>query len=147
MIAVNVKIIGNLDFLAKEIDALSQKFAEQIVVEARRLIDESVPRGRWYGRGAITGRRSKALERMGLQNRGKTRSVTGTRIHRASAKGQPPAKDTGRLYREIRVARYGKSTWRVVFGAPYAGYLEFNLDRPVALPAIQAAAEKVFNGH
>lgn len=145
VLKINISISGDLDFIAKEIEEIQRKIAEQVPIEARRIIDESSPSGRVYRRKAITTRRTKAKERIGLRRRGKTRLISGYGFHRASAKGQPPAKDTGKLYRNIKVLRKNATEYRVVFGAPYAGYLEFNLDRPFVLPAIEAAVRKVLN--
>jgi hypothetical protein len=146
MIALNISIKHDLN-LPEEIEAMTEKFAEQIPIEARRIIDESPPRGRLYRRGAITGRRTQAGLRMGLKPRGKTRMITGTRIHRASAPGQPPAVDSGRLRREIKVRRSGRGKFQVIFAAPYAGIVEYKLNRPFAFPAIVAAAHKVFGAN
>jgi hypothetical protein len=140
MISLNISIKHDLN-LPAEIEALTEKFVNQIPIEARRIIDESTPRGRLYRRGGIRGRMLKGLRRAPGT---KTRAIVGSRIHRAAAKGQPPAIDSGRLKREIKVARSGRGKFRVIFGAPYAGILEFQLDRPFAMPAIEAAAKAVF---
>lgn len=146
MLAVDIQVKGDFGgFLESEIDALSQRFAEEIVVQARRIVDEGRPSGRLYRRRAITKRASKGLLSMGLKRRGRTRVYAGSEFHRASASGQAWAKDSGRAYRDIKVSRTRRGTYRVRFGAPYIGYLEFTLNRPVVLPAIQAAAEKIFN--
>ena len=141
-ISLNITISGDLGFVETELDELKERFANEIVTQARRIIDESTPAGRLYRRGAIRGRYRQGLDRI----RDKTsRARTGTKIHRASAAGQAPAKDTGKLYREIKVSRTGRGTYRVRFGANYAGFLEFKLNRPFILPAIEAAAKLVFN--
>lgn len=142
-IALDIKVVGDLD-IEDDIAVLEERFANQIPIEARRIIDESTPRGRIYRRGAITGRRTAEGMRMGLKPRGKSRMITGSRFHRASAPGQPPAVDTGRLRRDITVVRTGRGRYRVRFGASYAGFLEFSLNRPFVLPAIEAAAREVF---
>lgn len=145
MLSVEIKILGKDLGLEKDVENLQERLANQIPIEARRIIDESNPSGRVYRRNAITARRTKALENLGLKRRGKTRIITGYTFHRASARGQAPAKDSGKLYQNIRVSRTGRGKFRVIFGTPYAGILEFTLDRPFVLPAIQAAVEKVFN--
>jgi hypothetical protein len=117
-LSVNIKVIGTPEavrFIENKVDDLEMKLAEQIVIESRRLIDESTPTGRLY--------RRKAFGRGAVRGLGVRASGPGRRFHRASAPGQPPAK----------------------FGAPYAGYLEFNLNRPFILPAIERAVDKVFN--
>lgn len=145
MIALDIKIKGNLDFIEKDVERFQEQLANQIVIEARRIIDESNPSGRVYRRGGITAARTARGINQGFRPRGKSRMIVGSRFHRASAKGQPPAKDTGKLYRQIKVARSGRGKFRVTFGAEYAGFVEFTLNRPFVLPAIEAAVEKVFN--
>jgi hypothetical protein len=139
-LSVNIKVIGTPEavrFIENKVDDLEMKLAEQIVIESRRLIDESTPTGRLY--------RRKAFGRGAVRGLGVRASGPGRRFHRASAPGQPPAKDTGKLYRDIKAFRTGRGKVRVKFGAPYAGYLEFNLNRPFILPAIERAVDKVFN--
>lgn len=139
-IALNIRVVGDpLPFIEKQVGELQMELAEQIVIQSRRLMDESVPRGRLYRRRAF----GKGARR-GL--RGFTASGPGRMFHRASAPGQPPAKDTGKLYRDIKAYRTGRGRVRVRFGAGYAGYLEFGLNRPFIIPAIERAVQKVFNG-
>lgn len=131
----------------REIEKLQQEFAYRLVDEARRVMDESVPRGRVYRRGAIKKRRTKEGLAMGLRASGKTRMVVGYKFHRASAPGQPIAEDTGRSYRDMKVTRTGKGRYRVRFGG-WTGYWEFQVPpamrRPTIVPAIRSAAEKTF---
>ncbi len=142
---VNISFIaGDLDFL-KDVEAFEDRLSTRIVTEARRIVDESTPAGKVYRRGAITARRTAAGIRAGLRARGKTRMTTGSQFHRASAPGQPWAKDSGRAYRDIKVMKTGRGRFRVAFNAPYIGYLEFNLNRPVVIPAIEAAIQGVMN--
>lgn len=112
---------------------------ELIPFAARKIIDESTPRGRLYRKGPITARFSRKLEKQGFSRVGKSRIKVGTRIHRASAKGQPPAKDTGLLYNKIRVLKAGKYTRRIRFDAPYSA--KVNETRPYIEPAINLALE------
>lgn len=142
MIGLEIKIQGDLSGLNIEFDNLAERIANQIPIEARAVMDESTPTGRLYRRGGIRGRMLKGLRRApGTKNR----AIVGTRIHRASAPGQAPAKDSGRLYKDIKVSRSKRGTFRVRFGAEYAGFLEFKLNRPFALPAIERAVNKVLN--
>lgn len=151
MLAINVRVSGDIkgpgNALDRDIDKLTQELAYRIVDESRRLIDESIPRGRVYRRGAIKGRRTKQGIEAGLRASGKTRMITGYRFHRASAPGQPLAEDTGRSYRDIRVSRVKSGTYRVRFGG-WTGYWEFEVPpamrRPTIIPAIERAAEKTF---
>lgn len=146
MISVDIKVSAHnvgAD-IERDIEKLEKELAFRIVDEARTLMDSSIPSGRLYRRGSFRRGQSSGLRLMGQRARG-----AGTRIHRASAPGQPPAEDTGRTYRDIHVRRMGKGTWRVRFGGA-AGYLEFGTsrmrERPFIVPAIQKAVHKVFDG-
>ncbi len=141
MIGLNIKVTahGVPEQVMRDIDKLEKELAYRIVDEARTLMDESVPSGRLYRRGGFKRGASRGLRLQGGRARG-----LGTRIHRASAPGQPPAEDTGRLYKDITVRRMGSGKYRVRFGAPYIGFLEFKLNRPVVIPAIERAVEKTF---
>jgi len=146
MIALNIHISAfNLDFIEKDVETIQQELAEQIVIEAQRILDEPGRSGRLYRRGPIKGRLTKKGLAAGLKQSGSSRMIIGSKIHRASAPGEAPAIDTGRLRREITVRKTGRGRFQVRFGAPYAGILEFTLDRPFVLPAIEAAAQIVFN--
>jgi hypothetical protein len=148
MILLEFKITGLSEVLSgleSDIDNFQSRLAEQIPVEARRIIDEGKPSGRLYRRKAITKRKTKGLLQLGLKQRGKTQVVAGSQFHRASRKGEPWANDSGRAYREISVRKTAKGHYQVRFGAPYTGILEFTLDRPVAIPAIEAAVRKIID--
>jgi hypothetical protein len=142
MIGLKVTIkAGNIAAeIARDIDKLEEELAYRIVDESRTLIDSSRPSGKLYRKGRFRARQSRGL---GFRARG-----PGTRIHRASAPGQPPAEDTGKLYREITVRRLKSGSYRVRFGARYAGFLEFGTARmaarPFVLPAIDIAVRKTF---
>lgn len=126
-----------------DIDKLEKEIAWRIPDEARALMDESTPSGRLYRRGSFKRGASRGLRLQGRRARG-----VGTRIHRASAPGQPPAEDTGRLYRDITVRRMSKGNYRVRFGAPHAGFLDVGTrnmrPRPFIMKAIERAVEKAF---
>ena len=65
------------------------------------------------------------------------------RTHRASAPGQPPATDTGRLIASIQTAKAGEG-WIVGSRVRYAIFLEYGTrtiaERPFFRPALKAAA-------
>lgn len=84
-----------------------------------------------------------------LYDRGRTKKGYKRKPHRASAPGEPPAVDTGRLRASIGFERLGPWTYRVGTGVEYAGYLEFGtigpeytggriLPRPFMRPALAA---------
>ena len=135
MIKLKIRIESDAE-IAKEFANFPKDLASEIPNAARQIIDESTPSGRLYKRRIFTGRRTKALENLGLRTRGKTRIEVGRRFHRASAKGQPPAKDSGKFYRNIRVS--GSS---VLFDTPYAEHVE-NM-RPFLDKAIIRAIETI----
>src|SRR5688572_23913063 len=100
MIGLNFQVTahGVPEQVMRDIDKLEKELAYRIVDEARTLMDESVPAGRLYRRGGFSRGASKGLRLQGGRARG-----VGNRIHRASRAGQPPAEDTGRLYRDMTV--------------------------------------------
>jgi hypothetical protein len=145
-IAINIRIEGDFSFLDREIGDIVESIAKQVPIEANKLFEQP-KHGRLYRAGSLTTRRTKKLERAGLRGkRGtKTRLISGSQIHRASAKGESPAKRSGKLGRQIKALRKTAFEWRVTFGAPYAGYLEFNLDRPYVAEAVENAVRVVLN--
>lgn len=111
------------DLLSKGLYAAGVQAVEDIGAN----IDESVPRGRVYRRKAIVRVSSKQNRVKGLrmtQRSGKPAVIVGYKFHRASAKGQPPAKDTGKLRRSTKVKRMAAFRVRVFNDAEYAKYLE-----------------------
>lgn len=146
MISVDIKVSAHnvSQEIERDIDKLEKELAYRIVDEARTLIDSSTPSGRLYRRGGFGRGASRGLRLQGRRARG-----SGTRIHRASAPGQPPAEDTGATYRNIHVKRLTSGRYRIRFGGS-AGYLEVGTRnmkaRPYIIPAIQRAVDKVFNG-
>jgi hypothetical protein len=145
MIALNVHIRAfDFGLIEKDIDVISEQLADQIQIEAQKILEVPPARhGRLYRRGAIKGRLTKKGLLSGLKQSG-NRLIIGQNIHRASAPGEAPAKDTGRLQSNITVRKSGRGRYQVRFGAPYAGILEFELNRPFILPAIDAAVKAVF---
>jgi hypothetical protein len=140
-LAVKIKAHNIPAEIQRDIEKFEKELAYRIVDEARTLMDSSIPAGRLYRRGGFRRGMSRGL-------RGQRARGVGTRIHRASAPGQPPAEDTGRLYREITVRRMSSGRYRVRFGASYAGFLEFGTGRlrmrPFVMPAIERAVQKTF---
>lgn len=63
--------------------------------------------------------------------------------HRASAKGEAPASDTGNLANSVRIRESTGLKATVNFNANYAGYLEDDLDRPFIQPAYEVAEEEL----
>jgi hypothetical protein len=146
-ISLQMTVRGSEDAIratGRDIDKLEQELAYRIVDESRTLMDSSVPSGRVYRRGGFRRGQSRGLN----AGPGRRARGAGSRFHRASAPGQPPAEDSGRLYRDINVRRLSTGRYRVRFGAGYAGYLEFGTGRmrarPFVLPAIETAVQKTF---
>lgn len=148
-------ILNKLD-LTDEISAAMDSLADEFVTEIKNGIDASSPSGKTYRRKAITGRRTKKLLALGLKKSGKTRVITGYQYHKASAKGQAPAKDSKSLYKSVRVTSRGK-TKKTIAIQGHAYYLDpmFKgqpngggyLDRPFLQPALEIAVNKlpIFN--
>ncbi len=70
----------------------------------------------------------------------------GTRIHRASAKGEAPAIDTGFLANSIVPDLSNPLVGRLTIGAEYARILEEVLDRPYVRPAIDSTIAELNKG-
>jgi hypothetical protein len=111
-----------------------QQSAAELEAKIKEMILNSAPSGRIYRRGLITARASKQALGAGLVRKSgtKTRIVAGNRFHRASAKGQPPAIDSGRLLKSIQVKKTGPLQMKVFASEPYADKLDNpnKLDRP-----------------
>lgn len=67
----------------------------------------------------------------------------GSRIHQASAPGEPPAVDTGKLKNSIRSEQIAVTKAIVSASAEYAAYLEFGTRRMAARPYMRPAVEAV----
>lgn len=96
-------------------------------------IDASTPAGRLYSRGPITTRRTASNKNLRLKPGTSSRVIVGYNYHQASAPGQPPAIDTGALYRSIKVRRVvGEDAIRAQATGPGVFNLdsETGLDRP-----------------
>lgn len=73
---------------------------------------------------------------------GKTyRKYSPNRTHRASAPGEPPASDTGRLANSIVFKSDGRLSVSVGSDLAYAAYLEFGTSRMAPRPAWTPAVE------
>lgn len=66
--------------------------------------------------------------------------------HTASAPGDAPAVDTGRLRQSIVALKVGDARWRVGTNVQYALYLEFGTRRMAPRPFIRPVIEKVRRG-
>jgi HK97 gp10 family phage protein len=65
------------------------------------------------------------------------------RVHTASAPGQPPMTDTGRLVNSIEFDRIGDLTATVGSKLAYATYLEYGTSRMAARPFFRPAVEQI----
>lgn len=110
------------------------------IKDVQENIDNSIPAGRTYRRGAITRKASKRNAVKGLRmTKGGTHRIVGSKFHKASKFGQAPAKDTKRLYRSNKIKRLSAFRVRVYNDTPYAEYLDppAKLNRPFFRPVIQ----------
>ena len=64
------------------------------------------------------------------------------RMHIASAPGQPPNTDTGRLVNSLNVTRSGALTAEVLANVEYAAYLELGTRHMAARPFMTPAVEQ-----
>jgi hypothetical protein len=110
--------------------ALNQA-ATELSDDIKLFISSSRPAGRTYRVGAIKRKASRRNNIAGLITRGNKR-IVGATIRRASAPGQPPAIDTGRLINSIQSGRIGEFKYRVFSSVYYALILDSpnGLNRP-----------------
>ena len=88
------------------------------------------------------------------QKSGRVYKIPGTdRTYQASAPGQAPAAPTGFLRNSITVGRVNDYEYVVSIAAPYGKILEFQMNRPFAIPASEKAwagftsvVKRYFNG-
>jgi len=115
------------------------EFAEYIPEQQQK----SVPAGKLYKRGSFSGR-----NKIG----GKRASGRGTKIHRASAKGQRPAIDSGKLNRATKKKRLGAFKGEVTTvaknkGFDYAEHLQEKLGRPIQDDRDRKVGEKMLTAN
>ncbi|BDP42923.1 hypothetical protein DAETH_28920 [Deinococcus aetherius] len=128
----------------KNTRAAAIAIAEQAVAqEAQRLRNEVVEQLSQEGKG-----RTYEFEREFLKGDGTTAKVGQRRgvPHTASAPGDPPAVDTGRLRQSIVALKIAPGRWRVGTNVEYAFWLEFGTRRIAPRPFMRPAAEKVRRG-
>lgn len=82
--------------------------------------------------------RTEIVEQLSQPGRGQTYGR-----HTASAPGDPPAVDTGRLRQSIVALKVERYRWRVGTNVDYALALEFGTRHIAARPFLRPAAEKV----
>lgn len=109
----------------------------------KRLIQKGPKTGRLYRRSSIKRRSTKGLRALGLRRApGSPKLVVGINYHRASAPGEPPATDTGRLVSSI-APRYDEAGMRATIGVHdenmvrYARFLEFGTRRMRPRPFVR----------
>lgn len=100
--------------------------AQELETKLKVNINSSTPAGRLYRRRAITGRRTQKAIKQGFRpvKGASTRIVVGYRFHRASAWGQPPARDTDTLYKSLKVRRNGDYGIKASVKAPGVKFLD-----------------------
>lgn len=83
------------------------------------------------------------VQRINRPGTGRTyRKRNPTRVHTASAPGQPPATDTGRLANSIEFDKVSELTATVGSNLIYAKYLEYGTRRMAARPFFGPATEE-----
>lgn len=117
--------------------AVQESGAELEAAMKRKMLPstrEQQPTGRTYRRARITKAATKGNLALGLRRKkgAKNRVVAGFEFHRASARGQAPAVDTGGLVNSIRARKTGPMKCRVSSGKAYARPLDDpnGLNRP-----------------
>lgn len=87
------------------------------------------------------------------QKSGRIYKIGKNRTHQASAPGQAPAVRTGFLRTSITIGKVNDYEYIISIAAPYGKILEFQMNRPFAIPAstkawtvFQGVIGKYFNG-
>jgi len=119
-----------------------QQSGAELESEIKQTILGSAPAGRTYRRGNITKAASQKNTAPGLRRvKGKPqRVIAGTRFHRASAKGQPFASDTGETLNATRSEKTGEMRNKVSNSKKHSKILDDKnkLNRPF----FESTAEK-----
>jgi hypothetical protein len=118
--------------LSDHVNITSQK----IRGEAIKLIQHGTKTGRVYKRGQKGRKRSDGNRDRRFKQQGD---------HRASAKGEAPATDTGHLVSKIFSSFKGMKA-EVKSNAKYSNYLEITLERPFMIPAMESQRKYWRNG-
>lgn len=133
---IKIKDTGVAARLEKEIEALELEFAENIAEATKEVMASGTRSGRLYRKGSFRGNTKIG----GIRARGR-----GNRIHRASAPGEPLAKETGATERSISVRRLKKGVVRIRIGGGIPFWeLRDNGKRPTVMAAVEIAAQKTF---
>lgn len=132
---ITVKDHGVIAEVERETDKMIGDFM-QVLLSVYQQMFEGPRSGRLYRQGSFD-RRSRIG---GVRPQGR-----GNRIHRASAPGEPLAKDTGKTARSYSVRRLKSGVYRIRFGGG-VGFWELRDTnrRPTIQPAIEKAAEIYF---
>lgn len=124
-----IKLIYNhFPEMSKKVRREAGKIALTGAVKVERYAKQSMQgpkHGRAYRRGAMKRKRKNGPV------------VVGYKFHRASAPGEAPAVDSGKLINSIETGMYGDTMATVSASAMYAGMLEENLNRPFFKPAVE----------
>lgn len=136
---ITVKDHGIVAEAEKEIDKTIGDFLQVLIAVYKQMFEGSRS-GRLYRKGTFKAGQSRGLGIGRRRARG-----SGTRIHRASAPGEPLAKDSGKTARNFSVQRLKSGVYRIRFGGGVK-YWEVRSQgrRPTLLPAIEKAAEIYF---
>jgi hypothetical protein len=128
------------------LDQAVQASGTELETAIKQKILDSQPRGRTYRRSAITKAATKPLLALGLRRKkgNPDRVVAGSNYHRASAKGQPPAVDSGGLINSTRAKKTGEMRSTVSVGKKYGEVLDDpnKLDRPFFRSTVKEFAPK-----
>ena len=116
---------------ASAIAAVIRRAVPELEADIKTNIRDSRPAGRTYRRTAIVRKGNRNNSSLQLRERN-GKKIVGFNFHRASAPGQPPAIDTGRLINSIRGQIVGQLHGRLTVGAAYGVVLDDpqGLNRP-----------------
>lgn len=138
-VSITVHDHGVVAETEKEIDKIVGGFMEVVIAVYQQMFEGSRS-GKLYRKGSFKAGQSKGLGIGRKRARG-----AGTRIHRASAPGEPLAKDSGKTAQSYSVRRLKSGVYRIRFGGGVR-FWEFRDEgrRPTLMPALEKAAEIYF---
>ena len=133
MASVEVKFTDNSDKFLRRLglaEEVVKKYAFDVEGNAKAAIMSGAKTGRVYG-GSGGGRDAKG------------RFLKQRKAHQASAPGQAPATDTGKLVNSIHAKKESRFVWVVGVGAKYGKALELGTRRMAPRPFLLPALKKV----
>lgn len=150
MISVTIRRSGNASARVPKVVANLQRAvditADLMSNKAKHLIESGPKSGRIYGAERVVSFQAGKALRGGVIVTKKVSFTAnkGKKGHQASAPGEAPATLTGTLVNSIMPVTEGSLKKKVAAHTKYAYILEFMMDRPFMVPAVESQREAFF---